>query len=214
MRTPRTAVVALAMVLSSAVPAAAAPDCDGGSVRSLRVSPTRLRFEGSFTRPEVQHSTLLTGGASFHFELTSADDPATVLYAVTIPATEFVTRGNRTKYNGLGTFSGRISLRNSKKQSDTVVVSLRVADTIVGAGVDRDLRASITAGSRCGRTCVSPCALKGGKLRCKSSVGYQPFAGEGFGGYLSSPPAATSPLCGLAIDPNPDCDFLIEERCV
>ena len=209
----RPVVVALAMLLFWTLPAAAGPDCDGGSVRSLRVSPTRLRFEGTITRPGAQHGTLVPPGSSFHFELTAADDP-TILYAVTIPAGQFVTKGTHTKYDRLGAFPGRVSLRNSKKQSDTVVVSLRVADSVVGAGIGRDLRATITAGDRCARTCVSPCTVKNGKLRCKASAAYRPFAGEGFGAYLAAPPDVTSPLCGLAIDPNPDCDFLIEERCV
>ena len=202
------------MLLAFAPLAAAGPDCDGGSVRSLRVSPTRLRFEGTITRPGVHHHTLLAGGAAFSFELAAADDPATVLYAASIPATQFVTRGSHTKYDRLGTFPGRVTLRDSKKQADTVVVSIRVAASIAGTGIDRDLRVSFTAGTRCARTCVSPCDLGRGKLRCKSSVGYRPFADEAFGAFLAAPPATTSPLCGVAVDPNPACDFLIEERCI
>jgi hypothetical protein len=203
----------VAALLCLVTTASAAPDCDGGSLRSLRVSPTRLRLAGTITRPGAHHDTLL-GGEPFQLELADADDPATILYAVTIPADRFATRGSHTRYDGLGTFPGRIVLRDSRKQADTVMVSLRVAAAIAGTGAGRDVRAAFTAGSRCARTCVSSCALGHGKLRCKASVGYRPFADEGFGAYLQAPPATTSPLCGLAIDPDPACDFLIEERCV
>ena len=213
MHMPRP-LLALASLALLVTPASAARDCDGGIIRSLRVSPTRLRIEGSITRPGVQHGTLLAGAPSFDFQLTDADDPATVLYAFSIPAGQFVTRGKHTKYDRLGDFPGRVTFRNSKKQSDTVVVAIRVATPIAGVGVDRDLRGAFTTGSRCARTCVSPCSLGRGKLRCKGSVGYRPFADQGFGAYLDAPPAATSPLCGLAPDLNPDCDFLIEERCL
>jgi hypothetical protein len=207
-------VPALLVVVLLAAPASAARDCDGGTVRSLRVSPTRLRIEGTITRPGARHDTVLVGAASFDFELAAADDPATVLHAFSIPAERFQTRGTHTKYDRLGPFPGRVTLRNSKKQSDTVVVAIRVGAPIAGTGVDRDLRATFGTGTRCARTCVAPCTLGRGKLRCTGSAGYQPFAGEGFGGYLDAPPAATSPLCGFAPDPDPDCDFLIEERCL
>ncbi|MGH7895295.1 MAG: hypothetical protein ACREQL_11550, partial [Candidatus Binatia bacterium] len=204
----------LTTLLAVASAASAGPDCDGGTIRSLRLSPTRLRLAGTITRPGAHHATLLAGAVPFHVELVAADDPSTVLYAVDIPADRFVTRGTHTKYDRLGAFPGKVDLRDSKKQADTVMVSVRVAAPITGVGVSRDLRAAFTAGGRCARTCVSPCTLGRGKLRCKASVGFQPFPGEGLGGYLDQPPSATSPLCGLAIDPDPDCDFLIEERCV
>lgn len=211
---PLRALVALALLASLAAPAAGAPDCDGGTVRSLRVSPTRLRFEGTLTRPGVRHDTVLGGAASFDFALTTADDPATVLYAFSIPAGQLVTKGSHTRYDRLGTFPGRVTFRSSKKQRDTVVVAVRVAAPIAGATVGRALRATFTTGARCARTCVSPCTLGRGKLRCTRSVGYAPFPGAGFGDFLGARPAATSPLCGLAVDLDPACDFLVEERCI
>jgi hypothetical protein len=204
----------LLAVLVVASTASAAPDCDGGAIRSLRVSATRLRISGTITRPGAHHDTLVGATDPFHFELVDADDPSTVLYEVDIPADQFATRGTRTSYNRLGTFPGRVVLKDSKKQSDTVMVTIRVAAAVVGTDVGRNLRAALTAGGKCARTCVSGCALGHGKLRCKGSIAYRPFADQGFGGYIGTAPAATSPLCGLAIDTNPDCDFLIEERCV
>lgn len=209
----RRALLALALVPVLASRVVAAPDCDGGTVRSLRVSPTRLRLEGTITRPGASHATLLAGD-SLTLDLADADDPSTILYTATIPGDRFTTRGSHTTYDRLGTFPGRITLRDSTKQADTVVVSVRVAASVAGVGVQRDLRAVFTTGTRCARTCLAPCTLGHGKLRCSGSVGYRPFAADGFGAYLGTPPAATSPVCGLAIDPNPQCDFLIEERCV
>ncbi len=209
----RRAALAVALLPLLASPSAAAPDADGGTIRSLRLSPTRLRLEGTITRPGATHATLL-GGTQLGFAVADANDLGSVLFTASIPAANFTTRGTHTTYDRLGTFPGRVTLRNSKKQADTVVVSIRVAASVVGVGVQRDLRVVFDAGGRAARTCVSPCTLARGKLRCRSSVGYRPFADQGFGAYLTSSPAATSPLCGLAIDPNPQCDFLIEERCI
>ena len=205
--------IALACLVTLGSRAVAAPDCNGGAVRSLRVSATRLRLSGTITRPGAHHNTLV-GGAPFHFAIVDADDPATVLYEATIPAAHFATHASHTSYDGLDAFPGRVTLRDSKRQYDTVMVTIRVAAPIAGTNVAHDLRASFSVGNGCARTCVASCGQKGGKLRCKPSVGYLPFPGETFGGYVAAPPAATSPLCGLAIDPNPDCDFLIEERCI
>jgi hypothetical protein len=213
MRVITHGLLALSLLLVPAGAALAAPDCDGGAVRSLRVSPSRLRFEGSITRKGAHHDTLL-GGADFTFTLAAGDDPSQVLFTVTVPAAQFATRGRHTKYDRTGSFPGKISLRDSTKQQDTVVVSVRVAAPIAGVGVDRNLRASFGVGGRCARTCVAPCGLGRGKLRCKGSVAYRPFADQGFGGFLDAAPATTSSLCGLAVDTNSQCDFLIEERCV
>jgi hypothetical protein len=209
----RRSALAIALLPLLATRGAAAPDCDGGTIRSLRLSPTRLRVEGTITRPGASHATLLAGNA-FTVAIADANDPASILFTATIPGDRFTTRGSHTTYDRLGAFPGRVTLRNSNKQADTVVVSVRVAAAVVGVGMQRNLRAVFSTGTRCARTCVSPCTLGRGKLRCRGSVGYEPFAGEGFGAYLGTPPAATSPLCGLAIDPNPQCDFLIEERCI
>jgi hypothetical protein len=208
----RRAALAIALVPLLGSAAAAAPDSDGGAIRSLRLSPTRLRLEGSITRPGATHDTLL-GGNQLSFVVADANDPGSILYTASIPGDRFTTRGTHTTYDRLGTFPGRVTLRNSKKQADTVVISVRVAAAVVGVGIQRDLRVSFDAGGRSARTCVAPCALAHGKLRCRGSVAYRPFADQGFGAFLTTPPAATSPLCGLAIDPNPQCDFLIEERC-
>ena len=213
MRVITHGLLALSLLLVPAGVAVAAPDCDGGAVRSLRVTASGLRFEGSITRNGAHHATLL-GGDDFSVTLTSADDPSQVLYTASIPAARFVTRGRHTKYDRTGSFPGRITLHDSTKQQDTVVVSVRVVAPTAGAGIGRNLRVWFNAGGRCARTCVAPCGLGHGKLRCKGSVAYRPFTDLGFGAFLGAAPATTSSLCGLAVDTNPQCDFLIEERCI
>lgn len=202
---------AVSVFLTSA--ASAAPDCDGGAIRSLRLGAAKLRLTATITRPGARHDTLL-GGSPLLIEIFDANDPATVLYSAAIPAERFVTLANRTEYDGQGSFSGRVVLRDWKRQGDTVTISVRAEASIAGASAGRDLRAAFVAGGRCSRTCVSPCRLGRAGLRCSASAGYRPFADEGFGSYSGRAPAVTSPLCGLAVDTNPDCDFLIEERCV
>src|SRR4029453_12233776 len=123
-------------------------------------------------------------GTQLSVVVADANDPASILFTESIPADHFTTRGTHTTYDRLGTFPGRVTLRNSKKQADTVVVSVRVAAAVVGVGIQRDLRVSFNAGGRSARTCVSPCNLAHGKLRCRGSVGYLPFADQGFGAYL------------------------------
>ena len=141
MSIPRRALLACAIAFPLASAASAAPDCDGGTIVSLRLSATRLRLVGTITRAGAHHDTLLSGATPFHFELTDADDPGTVLYAVSIPADRFVTSGSQTSYDRQGTFPGSVILRDWKKQSDTVKVSIRVSEPIAGASVGRDLRA-------------------------------------------------------------------------
>ena len=207
------ALVALGLFPLLAGPAWGAPDCDGGTIRTLRLTATRLRLDGTITRPGAHHATLLDGATPFHFELTDADDPATVLYQATIPADRFRTRQGQTAYDGQDAFHGRIIFRDSTQQADTVRVSIRVAAPIAGSKVGRATRAAFTTGSRCARTCVAACAAGDRRLRCAASVAYQPFADETFGGFLRAVPSATSSFCGLALDLTPGCDFLIEERC-
>src|SRR2546430_17646875 len=88
---------ATGFVLSLRLTAAAAPDCDGGRVYSLRLRPDRVRFHGSFTRRGVTHATLVTAPGGLRLEVFDADDPAVVLYATTIPANPFATLGPATR---------------------------------------------------------------------------------------------------------------------
>jgi hypothetical protein len=194
--------------------AAAAPDCDGGRVFALRLRPDRVRFAGSITRPGLTHGTLVTAPTGLQIEIFDANDPGVVLYSATIPANEFVTRGPSTRYNGDGAFEGRVSIRNSRRQDDTVRISIRARNAVVtGLDMSRELRARVVTDGGCARTCVSACTVRNG-LHCTASAIYVPFADEGFGAYATRPPGPTSSLCGLEIDAASSCDFLLEERCI
>ena len=147
MHLARSLALALGLILALTSVGSAEADCDGGAIQVLRVSATRLRLTGTVTRPGARHTTLLAGGAPFTFELADADDPGTILYAVTIPADRFVTKGTRTVYDRAGAFPGHVILRDSRKQADTVVVSIRVAAPIAGTGTGRSVRARLDAGA-------------------------------------------------------------------
>jgi hypothetical protein len=208
MRALRLAVAVL--VLATPLTAAGAPDCDGGSIRVLRVRPGRVRLEATITRSGVTHGTLVTSG-DLEVEITDASD-GTVLYSASIPADRFVTRSQSTVYDGAGAFQGRVTLLNSRLQHDTVRLSLRDGHAaVVALGTDRELRARVTTDGGCARSCVSACTALG---NCARSAAYLPFADQGFGGYVRSAPPSASPLCGLEIDATSPCDFLIEERCI
>jgi hypothetical protein len=204
------ALIAL-LLLSLQVPLAAAAECDGGSVTALRLAPGRVRFAGTVTRRGASHENLAAGGLTL-----TIVDAATgaVVYEAAIPGERFVTRGEKTQYDGAGAFRGRVTLRNARRQRDTVQLFVKAAHaTLAGSGTP-SLRAFMTASGRCARTCVSPCKARGEGVSCKGSDLYVPFTDEGFGGWFGSPKAARNPFCGLAIDAAAACDFLIEERCI
>src|SRR5437773_2406279 len=212
MRALATLITASALALPLA--AGAAPDCDGGRVYSLRLRPDRVRFDGSLTRPGVTHDTFVTAPGGLRLEIFDANDPAVVLYATTIPADNFVTRGHETRYQSGGGFVGTVRLRNSRRQRDTVRISVRANQTTVtGLGGPRDLRVRIVTDGGCGRTCVAACTAGNG-LACHPSAAYVPFPDEQFGAYASRPARPVSALCGLEIDAASPCDFLVEERCI
>src|SRR5213080_2903408 len=208
------AIFATASVLALPLAAAAAPDCDGGRVYSLRLRPDRIRFHASLTRRGVTHDTLVTAPGGLRLEIFDADDPAVVLYSTTIPADRFAPHGQATRYTGGGAFHGAITLRNSRRQRDTVRLSVHAVDAAVtGLGGPRDLRVRIVTDGGCGRTCVAACAAGNG-LACHPSAAYVPFPDEQFGAYASRPARPVSALCGLEIDAASPCDFLVEERCI
>src|SRR5437773_8486639 len=212
MRALATLITASALALPLA--AGAAPDCDGGRVYSLRLRPDRVRFDGSLTRPGVTHDTFVTAPGGLRLEIFDANDPAVVLYATTIPADNFVTRGHETRYQSGGGFVGTVRLRNSRRQRDTVRISVRANQTTVtGLGGPRDLRARVVTDGGCVRTCVSTCTVRNG-LACAPSAAYVPFPDAQFGAYASGPPPPVSSLCGLELDAASPCDFLAEERCI
>jgi hypothetical protein len=204
----------LGLCLVLALPAAvrAAPDCLGARVYSLRLAPDRVRLEASLTGPGMTPAGLLAGAGDLQVDLVDANDPATVLFSAAIPVTQFMTFGGGLRYDRSGTFTGSVLVRASKRQKDTVRISFRArAAAVTGLGVGREVRAVVTTGASCARTCVAQCAGSGA---CSPSAAYVPFADAGFGAYATAPHRATSPLCGLAIDAAAACDFLDEASCV
>jgi hypothetical protein len=208
------ALVVAALVLPSAF-AHAAPDCAGGTVRRLRLSAGKLRFDGSITRPGLTHDTLVADPDGLALDLVDANDPNTVLFSLTLPAERFVRKGNSTRYDHEGTLKGSLILQNARRQADTVEISLVVRDpAVTGIDADREVRAVVGSTGGCARTCVAACTPKKSALDCDRSATYEPFADEGFGALQGSAPHARSGLCGLELDRTPGCDFLIEERCI
>ncbi len=196
-----------------AAPAAALPDCHGGTVTELRVGRGRVKLRGSVTARGLTPATLVAGGG-LRLELVDADAPMTVLASVAVPAARFVTRGATTTYDRIGPLSGRIVLRSARRQPDTVRIDWASAmPPLPGPPAPRTLRAFLTTGAGCARTCVAPCTPNGGQLHCGPSAVYVPAADEGFG-RLRGGGAHRSALCGLAIDPARRCDSLIDEHCL
>ncbi len=206
--------IAVLLVLALVRTATAAPDCDGGRVYALRLRPDRVRFEGSVTRRGVTHATLVPASGAFQLDVYDANDPAVVVYSASVPASQFVTQGLTTRYDGSGSFRGRIAFKDSRRQHDTVRVSVRAADAMAtGLDTGRELRARVTTDAGCTRTCVASCTAADG-LRCRRSATYVPFTDEGFGAYATAPAGPASSLCGLELDATPGCDFLVEESCL
>ncbi len=206
----RTSLAVLAVLAACAGTAPVhAADCDGGTVRSARLAPGKVRFRGSVTRPGLTPAGLVAAGLDLALETA---DGATVVYHLQLPAERFVTRGRTTKYDRQGTLNGTVRLRPLAGQVDTVAIDVRdaAAGAVSIAGVGA-LRAHLLGGA-CARSCVSECAPSGGTLGCRRSLDYVPFAELGFG-QRSRGRAAASAYCGLHVDAAQACDFLIDERC-
>src|SRR5579862_1873354 len=206
---------ALAVLIALWLPAIvdAAPDCAGGSVVNLHVAQHRIAFQGTVTRAGATHATFV-GAGPLQLRLVAPD--GTLLYAAAdIPAARFVTTGTKTRYDHGGAFRGDVVLKDAPGQADTVRIVVRDADPDVVGTIGGDVRASITTGAGCARTCVAPCTTrKSGQLACQRSDVYVPFTDDGFGALAHPTAARTNGLCGLDVDTNPACDFLIEERCI
>jgi len=203
---------ALCVLLVALASPAAAADCRGGSVLAVRLVGDRVRFDGTVTQPQVSHASFASAG--LHLEIADVAN-GSVLYAVDVPGERFVTRGRITRYDGAGAFRGTILLKKAPEQGNTIRIVLRATKASLGGlGGVTGVRASMTAGSECVRTCVSSCTTASGGLRCDASERYVPFADEGFGALLHASKKTTNPLCGLAIDTSQACDFLIDERCI
>lgn len=221
LRSPlRISLAALSAVaaLLSAVPACLAADCFGGTAHLIRLRPGGVRLSSSITLPGASHESVL-GAAELRVKLFDADSPRTPVFEVTIPRAQFRSTARTTRYDGSGAFKGMVRLRNRADQADTVDVLLRSSSPVsVPDAPASGLRAEISVGVGCARTCVSPCRSVGaaGRLFCGRSAVYQPFADQGFGGLAAGAPrGARSPLCGLQIETSgPRCDFLIDDHCL
>lgn len=203
-------VLSLALLSALARPALAA-DCDGADVTRLRLRPDRLGFEGTVTRPALQHFQL---AGQFAMSVVDADD-GTVLYHVEIPRERFVSGAFISVYDGRGNFPGTVELTQVRDQLDTVEVKMRARGiTATGTGTTRDLRVRFDTGTQCALSCVSECRSKNGRLACDRSALYEPFPDAGFGERLTRARRPTSAYCGLQVAGDAACDFLIDERCI
>jgi hypothetical protein len=205
----------LVLLLASRVPVSAAPDCDGAWIKRAKGDAKHGRLDVllSVVRPGVTHDTLVgPGGLGLRlFEPRTG----TTIQTLDVPQSAFATRGKRTraKLEGLGT----ITITSAAGQADAVSLRLKLRGVLL-PGETFDLRAQLDSGATCARSCISACRpRRKHRVRCGASLAYEPFADLGFGtftGPARKRPESTSPFCGLTVDPTPDCDPLIEERCV
>src|SRR5207253_6111914 len=149
----RRAALAVLLALLWPAAAAAAPDCAGGSIVKLHVAPHRVAFQGTVTRAGATHATFV-GGGPLRLRLLGPDG-ALLYAAVDIPPARFVTRGMKTRYDHGGAFRGDVVLKDAPAQADTVRIVVRDADPDVVGTIGGDVRASITTGAGCARTCVA-----------------------------------------------------------
>jgi hypothetical protein len=214
MPSPRHLLVALLLAAAPRL-AVAAPDCAGGAIARMTLAGDRLRFEVTVTRPGLTHGDLVAGAPGLRLTLVSADDGA-VLHAIEVPPERFVTRARSTRYDHAGTFVGRIIVRDTRRQRDTVRIFVNEPAAGTSALVSQlaAARVFVDTGGGCARTCVSSCRPRRGKLSCAASAAYAPFADEAFGAFSGPRPARVSSLCGLAVAAAEPCDFLIDERCI
>jgi hypothetical protein len=208
-------VVALVALLGFGPQVARAADCDGGAITTLRGSGGALKFGGTVTRRGATAANLLAGG-DLNLELVSAGAPASPLFTLSVPAEHFIRHGRATKYDRQGDFRGSIVLRNVRGQRDTVAIEVAARNPALAGAGGAEMRAYVTIGASCARSCVATCQPHGSGFRCRPSAQYVPFADEGFGAAKGRPRRriGRSAYCGLAIDTTAPCDFLIDERCL
>ncbi len=202
------------LTLALLAPRAHAADCAGGALRSVDVGPGKATLQATVTAAGLTPEALVADG--FRLVLEDADDGA-IVYQLHLPADRFATKGSTTKYDRKGTLAGTLRIRRLSGQADTVVVDLRdPRATTSNSSSDRNLLVRIDlAGGACARTCVAACETRAtGRLACRRSYDYVPFADQGFGQRTRRSNAATSGFCGLHVSPDDACDFLIDERCV
>ena len=209
----------LALALAVAERAGAA-DCWGGTAQRVSVAARDVGYRGTVTLPGGRHDTLI-GADGLTVQIVDANDPDAVLFSATVPKARFRSSATTTRYDRAGTLNGRITLRNSRSQADTVEIALRAFGLFDLSGIAADgVRVVVRSGGTCASSCVSSCGARadGAPLRCRKSAIYQPFADQGFGAPSAEAlrkPGPRSSLCGLTIrTAGPRCDFLIDERCI
>jgi hypothetical protein len=217
---PAVAAIVFLSLMTADAPRARAADCYGGTARHVGIKERILTYRGSVTMPGATHDHLV-GPDGFRFQVVDAADASKVFFSATIPQAQFRSSAMSTSYDGTGSFSGRVKLRNQKGQADTVSIDLRAfGNFALGAASPGGVRVVVTTGSACASSCFSACSARSGNaaLVCKRSAIYEPFADQGFGalsGEAARQPGPRSSLCGLTIKTTaPRCDFLIDERCI
>jgi hypothetical protein len=200
------------LVLAVLPSVAAAGDCAGGTILGMQLA-RRVRFHGSITRAGITHDTLVAAPEGFSFQVVDAAN-GTVLHSVSVPADRFATNGSTTRYIGGAPFTGKIILRNSHAQADTVTILVtEPTAALPPSAAPFSARVFINGGALCTRSCAAACTAHGKSLNCKRSQIYEPALAEGFG-KVKGGRGPRSAFCGLAIDTSQPCDFLIEERCL
>jgi len=205
----------LVLVLASRGLTLASPDCDGAWIKRAKADAKhgRLDLLLNVVRSGVTHETLV-GPSGLGLRLLDLRTGATI-QTLEVPQAAFATRGKRTRAS-VGDL-GTITITAAAGQADAVSLRAKLAGVLLPAGAF-DLRAELDGGARCTRSCVSACTPgKKHRVRCAASLAYRPFDDLGFGAFTGPArkrPETTSPFCGLTVEPAPDCDPLIEERCI
>jgi hypothetical protein len=130
-----------------------------------------------------------------------------------IPASQFVTRGRRTRYDRTGDFQGDVILKNATRPGGHGAHRVpRRAGDLGGVRAATCACSSRRDGCARGRACaVQPAAADGvhaAERRLRA------VRGRRFGALARPTKRPQNPLCGLAIDTSKPCDFLIDERCI
>ena len=186
-------------------------DCAGGSVRSLRASPARVAFTGTVTRAGLTHPAAVAGGLNWYSK--TRVPRRGVSHHVAGRALRHAPGRHDLRRRG-DVRRQRAAARHPPAGRHRTRDAARHPSHLQRTARDRPLRARFTVGSGCARTCVAVHA-DGGDAPLQPSVGYAPFADEGFG--ASSRRAAgraTSRSAASRSTPRSRCDFLIEERCL
>lgn len=205
----------LASVLACAAPALAA-ECDGAWVRSARLKAAKDGTAGGRVALTVVRAGVtpasLVGPEGLTVRLFDAADVlGAPIVEETVPLDAFAPKRKAFR-------SATVVIQPARDQADAVTVKLRVADADVDLAGRTGLRAEVTSGAACARSCVVPCRAKGRrtKLACKAERTYAPADGA-FGAFRkagSRLARAATPFCPLVPALAGGCDPLVEEKCI